>query len=84
MGEERLLEEIHKRLNAKVTKFHQDKSLGQFEDNTTRMHATKLLADMHGKTKTESSLFGETGPPARIQIEYINEAEDEDNAKSQD
>ena len=59
LSEDRLLQELEKRLNAKVTKFYQDENLGEFEDNTTQQRATELLADLLGKKKNQIELSGE-------------------------
>jgi hypothetical protein len=48
LGEARLAAEIEKRLNAMTARYYQDQSLGNFEDNATRMRATELLAQMNG------------------------------------
>lgn len=53
LGETRLMMELDKRLNAEHERFYQDKSLGTFEDNQTRMKATDLLADILGVKKRE-------------------------------
>jgi hypothetical protein len=58
LGEMRLVRELNKRLNAMITKYWQDKSLGDFEDNSTRMRATELLADLLGKRKSEVAITG--------------------------
>ncbi len=55
----RLANEVDKRLNSMVTKFHGAKKLGDFEDNATRMRATELLADLRGKRKTQLNISGE-------------------------
>ncbi len=38
-------------LEAVHTRFYQDKSLGDFTDNATRMRALELLVDLHGLRK---------------------------------
>jgi len=53
LGEERLLREIERRLNARITKYFKDISLGEHTDNAVRMRATELLADLLGKRKAE-------------------------------
>ena len=52
-GMDRLFRERDKRLNAEITKHFKGMSLGQFEDNKTRMEATKLLADILGLRKSQ-------------------------------
>jgi len=56
LGEERLLLELEKRLNAEITKYYQDVSLGNHTDNAVRMRATELLAELLGKRKAEIDL----------------------------
>lgn len=58
MGEERLLREIRQRLRAKTTHFWQDHAITDRKDNATRMRATELLADLHGKRKAELNVSG--------------------------
>lgn len=52
----RLARELDKMLGAMVTKYFKDQSLGDHEDNTTRMRAVELLADLLGKRKAELTL----------------------------
>jgi len=56
LGADRLLYELEQRLKAKTTKHYQDKSLGEFEDNNTRMRATELLSDILGVKQKEISI----------------------------
>jgi hypothetical protein len=53
LGEMRLIREIENQLNAKITKYYQDQSLGDHTDNAVRMRATELLADLLGKRKAD-------------------------------
>ncbi len=56
LGELRFIRELDARLKAVVTKHYQDKVLGVFEDNGTRMRATELLGRVLGKDKQEIDL----------------------------
>ena len=56
LGEVRLVREIEKQLNAVVTRYFKDTSLGEHTDNAVRMRATELLADLLGKRKAELTL----------------------------
>lgn len=51
LGYERIFPKLEEMLEAKVTKFYQDESLGEFTDNATRMRALELLTDLHGRRK---------------------------------
>jgi phage terminase small subunit len=53
LGEIRLLRELHKRFRAETTHFWQNEAVENLTDNTTRMHATELLAELLGKRKAE-------------------------------
>jgi 2-phospho-L-lactate guanylyltransferase (CobY/MobA/RfbA family) len=59
LGEERLLREIRKRLDARITKYFKDVSLGEHTDNAVRMRATELLADLLGKRRTDINLHSD-------------------------
>ena len=56
LGDLRIARELNKMLSAKVTKYYQDKSLGDHTDNAVRMRALELLADLNGKRKTDINL----------------------------
>jgi hypothetical protein len=68
MGEERLLSEINKRLQAKFTKFYKNKKLGDFEDNITRQRATELLAEILGKRKSQIDLHHSGSVDSEVRI----------------
>ncbi len=51
LGYERIFPKLEEMLEAKITKFYQDESLGEFTDNATRMRALELLTDLHGRRK---------------------------------
>lgn len=53
LGEMRLAQEINLRLKAMSTEFYEGKAITDVQDNGTRMRATALLADLHGKKKAE-------------------------------
>ena len=82
LGEIRLLKELDSKLQAKVTKYYQDQSLGDHEDNTTQMRATELLAELLGKRKTSVEHSGPGGVPLSIQYELVQpDADDEKSSK---
>lgn len=63
LGIERIGKKFEELLEAKVTKYYQDKSLGDFTDNSTRMRALELLVDVH-KLKTQKlEVTGKDGGP---------------------
>lgn len=59
LGYERIFPKLEEMLEAKITKFYQDRSLGEFTDNATRMRALELLADLHKLRKQEVKISGE-------------------------
>ena len=74
LGVERLYHELDQRLKAKVTKFWQEVDLGEFEDNSTRMRATELLADILGLRKGNLNLNvgGQDGNELKITLHTEN------------
>ena len=58
LGYERIFPKLEEMLEAKYTKFYQDKSLGEFTDNSTRMRALELLVDLHGRRKQVMEVQG--------------------------
>jgi hypothetical protein len=60
LAEMRFVRELDARLKAVVTKHYQDKSLGEFEDNGTRMRATELLGRILGKDAQRVDLHIDT------------------------
>jgi len=72
LGYERIFPKLEEMLGAKVTKFYQDKSLGEFTDNATRMRALELLTDLHGKRKQVVEHQGTITLTDAIQKNYEN------------
>jgi hypothetical protein len=63
LGLEKIAEKFEELLEAKVTKFYQDKSLGDFTDNSTRMRALELLVDVHKMKTQKLEVTGKDGGP---------------------
>jgi hypothetical protein len=74
LGEMRVLREIEARLGAMETHFYQDKVVADREDNGTRMRATELLADFHGKRKNQLEVSGPGGGPLHYVLSVADEA----------
>lgn len=53
LGEERILREIDEGLGATVDRYYQDILLGTYADGYRRQRCLELLADLHGKRKTQ-------------------------------
>lgn len=51
LGEDRLVKELEKGLNAKFAKYYQDEFLCELDDNTVQQRARELLADLLGQRK---------------------------------
>ena len=80
LGLMRLIQEQEKRLTAMKTEFYKGEVVKgadgkplEVEDNGTRMEATKLLADFHGK-RSKLELSGPGGRPIRIVATSADEA----------
>ena len=72
LGYERIFPKLEEMLEAKTEKFYQDKSLGEFTDNATRMRALELLTDLHGKRKQTLEVQGAITLTDAIQKNYEN------------
>ena len=72
LGYERIFPKLEEMLEAKVTKFYKDESLGEFTDNATRMRALVLLTDLHGKRKQTLEVQGAITLTDAIQKNYEN------------
>lgn len=51
LGDDRLFRELNERLESMKTEFYKGKPIAECIDNTTRMRATELLADILGRRK---------------------------------
>ena len=74
---DRLLAELNQKLSAKVTKYYQDESLGDHEDNATQMRAVELLADILGVKKREVKISGEIKNQykPRLDLSHLSDSE---------
>ena len=72
LGYERIFPKLEEMLEAKVTKFYQDQSLGEFTDNATRMRALELLTDLHERRKQTLEVKGTITLADAIQKNYEN------------
>ena len=72
LGYERIFPKLEEMLEAKTEKFYQDRSLGEFTDNATRMRALELLTDLHGRRKQTLEVKGTITLADAIQKNYEN------------
>lgn len=59
LGWERIMSKLSELLEAETTKFYFGKAVANITDNSTRMRAVELLADLHGLRKQEVKISGE-------------------------
>lgn len=73
-GRERLVAEVLRMMSAKVTKYYQDKSLGEHDDNPTQMRAIECLADFLGvrKQSVDVNLNGKVMHYDAVVYEAVN------------
>jgi hypothetical protein len=59
LGDDRLLLELEKLLNATITRYFKDLPVGEHPDNGVRMGAVALLARLLGRDKAELTIHGD-------------------------
>ena len=82
LDDSRLAYEVGLRLEAETTKFYQDEELGEYADNGVRMQATKLLAELRGKTNSGININTTTNVQVNVQLSPEDEVRFEANIAS--
>jgi len=82
LDDDRLAQEVELRLKSTTKKFFPDEGTETIDDNGTRMQATKLLAELRGKTSSGINITQNNNTQINVILTVEEEAQFEANIAS--
>ena len=80
LGKERIVEKLEAMLEAKQTRFFQDRPIAEVSDNPTQLKALTLLCQLHNLSGPWSAVEGDNDTPT-LNIVLSKEPEDFSNVE---